>query len=450
MKKLSAKIRLTLYTAVLMALMASALIALMFSLSNNIVSTNSMNQLKEVVHDNADELEFDDGELEVDDIDFFKKSVHTIILNKYGEVIAGNFPEILVEELPLKDNELTEIVTDDALYYVYDVLTTVKGYRSELYIRGVIAVDEVADATNGILQVALLLLPIFIILGAVGCYFIAKRTFRPIDKIVKTAEEISKSEDLSLRIDLKGGSPEINQLAVTFDNMFERLESAFIAEKQFTSDVSHELRTPTAVILAQCEYALGEKISQEDKEEALETVQRQAAKMSRLISDLLNLNRLERGVEKVQFNNISLSELVRDVCEEQEIVKPSDISFKYDIALNVSGNFDEGLITRLLTNLISNAFRYNKDNGSVEVALNDTGDEIVLSVKDNGIGISKEDQTKIWNRFYQVDSSRTAGQSGSMGLGLAMVKQVVLLHGGKVELESELGVGSLFVVKFKK
>ncbi len=450
MRKVSAKIRLTLFTTVLMLIMASVLIGMMFSLSDDIVSANSIDQLTEVVDGNSDELEFDDGELDTDDVDFFKKGVYTLLYTQNGEHIEGDFPEEGITTKPFRDKETTEFTADGTLYYIYDRLSTVEDSRSLVWIRGIIAVDEAYTATSSILQTALFSLPLFLIFGALGCYFIAKSTFRPIDKIVKTAEEISVSENLALRIDLQGGSPEIRKLSDTFDKMFERLEGVFEAEKQFTSDVSHELRTPTAVILAQCEYAIGENVSVEDKEDAIETVQRQASKMSNLISDLLNLVRLERGVQKAEFQDINLSDLVREVCEEQELLAPCNIKLRYDIMPNISGLFDRVMITRLLTNLISNAFRYSRENGNVKVVLNESETEIAMSVQDDGIGIAKEHQEKIWHRFYQVDSSRTASQNGSMGLGLSMVAQVSKLHGAKIELESEIHKGSLFTVKFPK
>ncbi len=452
MKKVSAKIRLTLFTTFLMVLMASVLIALMLSLSDDIVLANSISQLTEVVDDNSDELEYDDGKLDIDDVDLFKKGVYTLLYTEEGEFIDGDFPIEGISALPFIDKETSEFTDGGTLYYVYDRLSPVEDSHSLVWMRGVIAVDEVATAANSILQTALFSLPIFVILGAVGCYFIAKSTFRPIDKIVKTAEEISESENLSLRIDLQGGSPEIRKLSDTFDSMFERLESAFEAEKQFTSDVSHELRTPTAVILAQCEYAIGEKITLEDKEDALETVQRQAQKMSNLIADLLNLMRMDRGAEKAQLRQINLSDLVKDICEEQSLLATGNVKLTYDIKENISGMFDYTMINRMLANLISNAFCYKKEitTANAHVTLAKTDTEIILSVKDNGIGIAKEHREKIWHRFYQVDTSRTSSQFGSMGLGLSMVAQIAKLHHAKVELESEQGQGSVFTVKFPK
>ncbi len=452
MKKISAKLRLTLFTTFLMLLMASVLIGLMFSLSDDIVAANSIDTLTEVVDDNSKELEFDDGKLDTGDIDFYKKGVYTLLYSQDGEHIAGDFPKESIYAQPLKDKENTEFTIDGSLYYIYDRLASVEDSRSFVWVRGIIAVDELASATNSVLQTALFSLPLFVLLGSIGCYFIAKSTFRPIDKIAKIAEEISESENLALRIDLQDASPEIRKLSDTFDKMFERLEGAFEAEKQFTSDVSHELRTPTAVILAQCEYAIGEKITPEDKEEALETVQRQAKKMSNLISELLNLIRMDRGFNTAEFKQINISELVQEVCEEHKLIVPDNLKMTYDIASNINGKFDEAMITRLLENLISNAVSYRKENSiaNVHVALEQTDKEIVLSVKDDGIGIAKEHREKIWQRFYQVDSSRTASQNGNMGLGLSMVSQIAKQHSAKIAIESELNIGSLFIIKFPK
>ncbi len=452
MKNISAKIRLTLFTTFLMLLMASILIGLMFSLSDDIVLANSIDVLTEVVDDNYKELEFDDGKLDTDDIDFFKKGVYTLLYTQDGEHITGDFPKEGISTQPFMDKEATEFTLDGTLYYIYDRLTPVEDSRLLVWVRGIIAVDELASATNSILQTALFSLPLFVLIGAIGCYFIAKSTFRPIDKITKTAEEISKSENLALRINLQQASPEIRKLSNTFDKMFERLESVFEVEKQFTSDVSHELRTPTAVILAQCEYAMGENITIEEKEEALETVQRQATRMSKLISELLTLIRMDRDFKPAGFKQVNISELVRDVCEEHKLIDPVGLKMTYDIASNINVELDEAMITRLLENLISNSISYKKENSNanVHVTLAQTDTEIILSVKDDGIGIAKEHMEKIWQRFYRVDKSRASSQHGNMGLGLSMVAQIAKIHNAKIELESELNNGSLFTVKFTK
>ncbi len=450
MKKISTKLKLALWTTALMLFMAVSLMSLMLVISENVVLSNSKTQLLKIVSNNANELEFDDGKLDLDDVDLFKESVYTLIYTQNGELVAGNFPEEFIKEIPFSDKQTNKVTIEGTLYYIFDILSPVEDYRYPMWVRGVIAVDAVANTTNNILTIALFSLPLIVLIGAIGSYLVARKTFKPIDKIVNIAEEISVNEDLSLRINLKNESFEIQKLANVFDNMFTRLEKSFETEKQFTSDVSHELRTPTAVILAQCEYALGENISLEDKQDALETIQRQAGKISQLISELLNLTRLDSGIEKAELKCVDLSSLVEEICNEQKLIAPFGIELKSNIIPNIKGNFDENMFSRLLSNLISNAFRYRKENGSVEVSLCENDKEIILSVKDNGIGISKEHHEKIWQRFYRVDTSRSSPKHGNMGLGLAMVKQIAQLHHGKIELLSELGEGSLFKINFLK
>jgi len=448
MKPLSAKLKLTVWNSLLMILMASIVMGLILSFSENIIATSSKAVLTRVIDDNADELEFDGGVLDIDDVDFFKKSVYTLLYSQNGERIAGNIPEEFTNEPPLKDKVVAHITINETVYYVYDRLIFVEDSDVPLWIRGVIALDEVASATNSILLIALLSLPVFILLATVGCYFIAKHTFRPIDAITHTADKISSSENLSLRINLKNGDAEIHKLANTFDKMFERLENAFEAEKQFSQNVSHELRTPTSVILAQCEYSLENNASDNDKQEALEVIQKQAKKISRLISDLLSLIRLERGIEKHECIKIDLSELVTLVCEEQQVIIPQNARLNYHIIPNITLHANQTMMIRLVTNLLSNAFRYGKEDGIVHVILTENDHEIILSVEDNGIGIAAEHKEKIWRRFYQVDTARTAEKSESMGFGLAMVKQIVKIHHAKIDVTSELGKGSCFTVKF--
>ncbi len=447
---ISAKLKLTIWSCLLMILMASIVTALMFSFSGNIIANNIKTTLTQVLDDNADELEFEDGRLEIEDIDFFKKSVYTLIYSQDKERIAGNLPDEFNSEPQLKDKVIADIIIDGTTYYTYDRLVFPEDYPKPFWLRGVIAVDEVTSATNSILQTALFSLPIFILLASLGCYFIAKHTFSPIDKIILTAEQIENSENLSLRINLQNSDPEIQKLSNTFDKMFERLENAFEAEKQFSQNVSHELRTPIAVILAQCEYSLDRSANDKDRQEALNIIQKQAKKTSNLISELLTLIRLERGLESLEFMQIDLSELITIVCEEQTIIAPQTIDFNYEITPNIMLRANQSMLIRLITNLLNNAFRYNKENGKVNVSLREDNQIIILEVKDNGIGLTPDQKTKIWQRFYQVDPARSADNSQNMGLGLAMVKQIAKVHKAKISVISELGQGSCFRVEFFK
>ena len=150
---------------------------------------------------------------------------------------------------------------------------------------------------------------IFVLFAAVGGYFITRRAFQPVRRIIQTAREIGEGNDLSRRIALGQGRDEVYTLAAEFDSMFARLEKAFEREKQFTSDASHELRTPTTVIISQCEYALERAKTLDEAREALHAILNQAEKMAVMISQLLMLARADKAHGKMQFETVNLSDL---------------------------------------------------------------------------------------------------------------------------------------------
>ena len=229
--------------------------------------------------------------------------------------------------------------------------------------------------------------------------------------------------------------------------MLDRLESSFEAERRFTADASHELRTPTAVILAQTEYSLERDRSPEEYRDALQTVQKQGRRMSVLIDDMLNYTRLEQSPERYPFTVLDLSWLTQEAAEEFAMLGVRGIVIETEIEPGVCISGNAMLLSRLLRNLLSNAIRYGRENGCVRVGLRSAAEKAVLSVSDDGIGVAPEEQEKIFERFYRADTSRSVQGTG---LGLPMVKRIAQLHGGTVELESEVGRGSTFRVIFPR
>lgn len=173
-------------------------------------------------------------------------------------------------------------------------------------------------------------------------------------------------------------------------------------------------------------------------------IHRQAEQMSRLIAQLLHITRLEQGTQKVSFETADLGELAEVVCDRQQLLAPEDTTLTCK-AEPLTMSLDVMLITRLLNNLISNAFRYGTPGGHVEVTVKREGTDALLAVRDDGIGIAPEQQAHIWQRFYQVDPARS-GSEGT-GLGLYMVQQITRLHGGTASVESKLGQGSTFLIR---
>ena len=214
---------------------------------------------------------------------------------------------------------------------------------------------------------------------------------------------------------------------------------------QFTSDVSHELRTPVSVILSQCEYASHPEATEEEKSDALHTIERQSRKMATLISQLLTLSRADAGRAKLHMELLNVSDLAEITVEEQrDFAASRNITLSSWIQPDILMRADETMMMRLFINLLTNAITYGKEGGHVLLELSSSEEQIEGSVSDDGIGIPPEHLDKIWNRFYQVDTSRTSRENGSSGLGLAMVKWIVEAHGGTITVESKEGTGSRF------
>ncbi len=320
-----------------------------------------------------------------------------------------------------------------------------KKAHDDIWIRGVLKVTDVSSIWGILVNIVGLLLFVLILISSFVGSVITKKAMQPL-KLLR--EEISKTRsgnDLTKRVDIKDSDPEIQRLSDNFNEMLRRLQMSFEAERQFSSDASHELRTPTAVILAECEYHLTrDELDGEDRE-GFEDIMKQAQSIKSIISQLQYFTKLEQGREMLNRESVDLSELVSGLCDDLSMLDSKGITLTKDIELDINAELDVMMITRLVTNLVSNAYRYGKQGGKIAVTLKKDVDGLIFKVADDGIGIAKEYLDKIWNRFYRVDKARSRDE-GCSGLGLAMVRQIALLHGGEVFVESEEGKGSVFGV----
>ncbi len=315
----------------------------------------------------------------------------------------------------------------------------------KIYIRGICPAENTTAAFDAVAKNTLYFLPVFILIAAIGAYIITRRTIRPVEKITEAAQEISSGNDLSKRLDTKSAPAEIHRLGETFNLMFSRLQASFESEKQFTSDASHELRTPLAVIKAECDYALSSNADETDRVEALTSINEQTNKMTTLVSSLLAVTRAEQGTQRFPLEKGNLSILTQDICDKFRTTK--NIKLISDIDKDIEITMNTALITQLIENLLSNADKYSKENGTVNVNLYKEKNDVVLSVRDDGIGISESDLPQIWNRFYRADSSRS--ETEGFGLGLALVKKIAELHCAECSAKSEIGKFTEFSVIFK-
>lgn len=284
--------------------------------------------------------------------------------------------------------------------------------------------------------------------GLVGGWWLSSRAIRPIASMTAAADAISV-RNLSERIDLQETDNELGQLASVLNRTFDRLQSAFEQQSRFTADASHELRTPLSVILANAELALSRPRSSEEYRAALETCRRASQRMKSLIDCLLMLARCDSGNSALKPSELDLEpvakeclELMRPLAEERHIRLEAKTA-----PICVHGDRDR--VSQVLTNLLSNAIRYNHDGGQVHVGVAAENGAAVLTVTDTGVGIPPEALPHIFDRFYRVDEARSRSEGGS-GLGLAICKTIVESHGGTITARSEPQGGTTIEVRLPR
>ena len=441
----SIKLKIGLWYMGIMILLVFSSLAIVFYISENIIHSSVRTYLKDVVIHRLDYLTIKNGEIIIDsNFDTMIQNVEIAIYDKDFKFLYGNSPNgFEMDNRKSKDDKIMIIRSNNQKWYVYNKTIELGSY-GKVWIRGVMPNIGQASAIETVIQISFVILPFFLILSAIGGYIITKNAFTPIEKIRRIAEKINEGNDLSQRINLGKGDDELHTLANTFDVMFDRLQTSFENEIQFTSDVSHELRTPITVILTQAEYGKDSISSVEDAQKSFGIIEKEGQKMSKLVSQLLTLARMERGRQKLNIENINLSELLEIIIETQTLsANTKNIKFITKIMPEIYANIDEMMIMRVFTNLISNAISYGKQNGTVTVELFLQENRIVSKISDDGIGISEDKLDKIWLRFYQVDPSKNGDNSG---LGLSMVKKIIELHKGEIFVESELGKGTTFTI----
>jgi heavy metal sensor kinase len=284
---------------------------------------------------------------------------------------------------------------------------------------------------------------VILVLGLGGGWWLASRAIRPIDDISAAAAKISAG-DLAQRINLTDTESELGRLATVLNSTFARLDAAFAQQQQFTSDAAHELRTPVTVMLTQTQLSLSRERSPAEYRQTLETCQRAAQRMRRLIESLLALARLDAGQESMKRLKFDLSTVIRDCAD---LVQPLAADRGITVALDVQPlecTGDSERIAQVLTNLLTNAIHYNRPQGEVRVTTALENGNAVITVRDTGTGIAAGDLPRVFERFYRSDKSRT---SGGQGLGLSICQAIITAHGGSIEVASEVGVSTTFTVR---
>ena len=298
----------------------------------------------------------------------------------------------------------------------------------------------------------LLGIPIALILAGLGGYFLASRALRPIDQMTQTAQSIS-ANDLNRRIQYLGPPDEIGRLAQTFDNMLDRLQSAFERERRFTGDAAHELRTPLTALKGRIGVTLSRPRHPAVYGETLREMEGQVDRLIRLSSDLLFIARLDQDSYQKQHELIDLDGLLGAVVDRiRPLTTAKAITLTETVPANLTIQGDMDLLIRLFLNLLDNAVKYTPENGRIAIEAAQEQSATTVAISDSGQGIAPEHLPHLFERFYRGESDRARSlpdkEPGGAGLGLAIAYEIVRAHGGDLRAVSEPDQGTTFIVTF--
>lgn len=349
----------------------------------------------------------------------------------------------------LSKNSLT---TKFSLYYGI-ILIVILGIALSMGVIGVLfylrlGINDVEEFVEILIKTSIIAFGLGAFLIIIISPILSKKILEPLDKITKAEQEISV-EKLDKRINYTGNDTELKVLSDSFDKMIERLETSFNKQNQFISDVSHELKTPISVISG---YAnLLDRWGKDDAEtcnKSIQAIKSETKNMNQLVSKLLYITKADTGKINLKKSKINLQELINEIIEETKLIETNKNIFSSSNEIYYI-EADVGNIKELIRIFVDNSIKYTNENGKIDIYSKKDNDKIYVNIKDNGIGISKEEQENIFDRFYRVDKSRNK-ETGGVGLGLAIAKSIANINDVEIKLESNLGEGSNFILIFKE
>ena len=322
--------------------------------------------------------------------------------------------------------------------------------------------QEIQETKEDFLLRSVIATTIIILLSSVCTYFLTKKTLTPLQKLTSEVSQI-QAQNLSTQLAVPNSKDEIAQLTSSFNEMLARLDNAFSTQKQFSANAAHELRTPLAVLQTNLEvFEKKQEPEIVEYRQLFTMIKEQTARLSQLVGTLLDMTNL-KSVPRT--DQVMLEELVDEVfCDLDPVAEKAGISIHFDDSSsqdwhtdvhtpdasvlnnnirNITGSYV--LLYRAVYNLVENAIKYNRPNGSVTVSVKEKNGQAMILVKDTGIGISPENQKKIFDPFFRVDKSRSRAMGGA-GLGLALVDSIAREHGGSVKVLESNEKGSIIAL----
>jgi len=329
---------------------------------------------------------------------------------------------------------------------------------------------NIADVPGQLLLGTLVVFaPVVFIISMIVAYLTVGSAFRPVDQLINEVEAITDGRSLHRRLAADSSNDEVSRLGLTVNAMLARLENSFAALRRFTADASHELKTPLTVLRADVERAMHPRTDRAERMVALEEALQETARMSDLVDSLLTLARADEGRFDIHRTPVDLEPLIREVYETAVILgEDAGLTLSLGLSLGPLGDEssspqrvivmgDRARLRQLLLNLVTNAIKYTPSGGRVELsAVRKPNDEVAITVRDTGLGISAADLPHVFDRFWRADRVRSrrvaTGESmsvvdrGGFGLGLSISQWIVQAHGGSIAVQSRLGRGTVFTV----
>lgn len=365
------------------------------------------------------------------------------VSNKNSDI---NFDEINrhISLDKINKSDTNKVSIDSTPYYVVRMNRNIGGNMFDIYILQDISFDIILYKRLILLIILYTIISIAIIL--LISKRVTKKMLKPINNIIDTANSISTS-DLTARIQSTGTNDELDNLIKIINNMLNRLNIAFDNQSKFISDVSHELRTPLAIIKGYSDLIIRHgKNKPEIIYESVALMSNEANNMKDLIDKLLFLAKGDAKNIKTNFATFDSSEFINQINNDAKFIsKEHNITIERNEKYTIFA--DKSLLNQAIRILIENSYKYSEPNTNIYINsyFDNNNDCAVISIRDEGMGIEKEYLDKIFERFYRIDESR-AKETGGTGLGLSILKKIITIHNGKVDVKSEVGVGSIFTI----
>ena len=309
-----------------------------------------------------------------------------------------------------------------------------------------VSTQRTEETLNQVLLLLAVGLPVGVLIAVSGGFVLVRRALKPVNRIAHKAEEISQ-HSLSERLPVVQSGDELERLSISLNNMIARLEDAVQSSKRFVADASHELRTPLTVLRGELESLAQDVQLKAHTRESLGSLLEEVDRLAEVVESLLALSKLDAGEASAERVRFDLAELVTTTAEQMSLLaEDKNIRVECDAARNVIVEGDRSRMKQVVVNLLDNAIKYTPNGGNVLLRIAREGDNAILEVVDNGVGIPADALPHMFKRFFRVDDSRSREQGGA-GLGLSIVKSICAAQGAEVDVTSRPGGGSCFRVR---